>query len=158
MTEPNVQRGTLWFWMLISLGVALLIVALGVGLEPAGAAILRAPLSSPAAGALGFGLLMIWAAYAYGLSAGRAAGSQEMGVVLLNLGLPVALILLWSAELNALAFFVAIGWAMTLVGMGVRLFRREPLAGLMLLPLMGVSVTAILMSLTFWMVPAAQTA
>ncbi|WP_018140054.1 MULTISPECIES: hypothetical protein [unclassified Thioalkalivibrio] len=155
MTEPNVQRGTLWFWMAISLGVALLIVALGVGLEPAGAAILRAPLSSPAAGALGFGLLMVWAAYAYALSAGRAAGSQEMGVVILNLGLPVALILLWRAELNALAFFVALGWALTLGGMAMRLFRREALAGIMMLPLIGVSMTAILLSLTLWMVPAA---
>ncbi|WP_018866368.1 MULTISPECIES: hypothetical protein [unclassified Thioalkalivibrio] len=155
MTEPNVQRGTLWFWLAISLGVALLIIALGVGLEPAGAAILRAPLSSPAAGALGFGLLMVWAAYAYALSAGRAAGSQEMGVVILNLGLPVALILLWRAELNALAFFVAIGWTLTLGGMAVRLFRREALAGVMMLPIIGVSLTAILLSLTLWVVPAA---
>ena len=155
MTEPNVQRGTLWFWLAISLGVALLIIALGVGLEPAGAAILRAPLSSPAAGALGFGLLMIWAAYAYALSAGRAAGSQEMGVVILNLGLPVALILLWRAELNALAFFVAIGWTLTLGGMAMRLFRREALAGVMMLPIIGVSLTAILLSLTLWVVPAA---
>lgn len=155
MTEPNVQRGTLWFWMALSLGVALLIIALGVGLEPAGAAILRAPLSSPAAGALGFGLLMVWAAYAYALSAGRAAGSQEMGVVILNLGLPVALILLWRAELNALAFFVAIGWTLTLGGMAVRLFRREALAGVMMLPVIGVSLTAILLSLTLWVVPAA---
>ncbi|AKJ95115.1 MULTISPECIES: hypothetical protein [Thioalkalivibrio] len=155
MTEPNVQRGTLLFWMAISLGVALLIVALGVGLEPAGAPILRAPLSSPAAGALGFGLLMVWAAYAYALSAGRAAGSQEMGVVILNLGLPVALILLWRAELNALAFFVALGWALTLGGMAVRLFRREALAGVMMLPLIGVSLTAILLSLTLWVLPAA---
>lgn len=155
MTEPHVQRGTLWFWMAISLGVALLIVALGIGLEPAGAAILRAPLSSPAAGALGFGLLMVWAAYAYALSAGRAAGSQEMGVVILNLGLPVALILLWRAELNALAFFVALGWTLTLGGMAVRLFRREALAGVMMLPLIGVSLTAILLSLTLWVVPAA---
>ncbi|WP_019571313.1 hypothetical protein [Thioalkalivibrio sp. ALMg3] len=155
MTEPKVQRGTLLFWMAISLGVALLIVALGVGLEPAGAPILRAPLSSPAAGALGFGLLMVWAAYAYALSAGRAAGSQEMGVVILNLGLPVALILLWRAELNALAFFVALGWALTLGGMAVRLFRREALAGVMMLPLIGVSLTAILLSLTLWVLPAA---
>ncbi|WP_018145631.1 hypothetical protein [Thioalkalivibrio sp. AKL6] len=155
MTEPNVQRGTLLFWMAISLGVALLIVALGVGLQPAGAPILRAPLSSPAAGALGFGLLMVWAAYAYALSAGRAAGSQEMGVVILNLGLPVALILLWRAELNALAFFVALGWALTLGGMAVRLFRREALAGVMMLPLIGVSLTAILLSLTLWVLPAA---
>ncbi len=155
MTEPNVQRGTLWFWLAISLGVALLIIALGIGLEPAGAAILRAPLSSPAAGALGFGLLMVWAAYAYALSAGRAAGSQEMGVVILNLGLPVALILLWRAELNALAFFVAIGWTLTLGGMAMRLFRREALAGVMMLPIIGVSLTAILLSLTLWVVPAA---
>ncbi|WP_017940689.1 MULTISPECIES: hypothetical protein [unclassified Thioalkalivibrio] len=155
MTEPNVQRGTLWFWMAISLGVALLIIALGVRLEPAGAAILRAPLSSPAAGALGFGLLMVWAAYAYALSAGRAAGSQEMGVVILNLGLPVALILLWGAELNALAFFVAIGWTLTLGGMAMRLFRREALAGVMMLPIIGVSLTGILLSLTLWVVPAA---
>ncbi|WP_018949444.1 hypothetical protein [Thioalkalivibrio sp. ALMg11] len=155
MTEPNVQRGTLLFWMAISLGVALLIVALGIGLEPAGAPILRAPLSSPAAGALGFGLLMVWAAYAYALSAGRAAGSQEMGVVILNLGLPVALILLWRAELNALAFFVAMGWTLTLGGMAMRLFRREALAGVMMLPLIGVSLTAILLSLTLWVLPAA---
>lgn len=156
MTEPDVQRGTLWFWLAISVGVALLIVALGVGFEPRGAAVLRAPLSSPAAGALGFGLVMIWAAYAYALSAGRAAGSQEMGVVILNLGLPLALMLLWRAEINALAFFVAVGWAITLGGMGVRLFRREPLAGLMMLPIFGVSLTAILLSLTLWMVPMAE--
>ncbi|WP_373054588.1 hypothetical protein [Thioalkalivibrio sp.] len=155
MTEPNVQRGTLWFWMAISLGVALLIIALGVGLEPAGAAVLRAPLSSPAAGALGFGLLMVWAAYAYALSAGRAAGSQEMGVVILNLALPVALILTWRAELNALAFFVAVGWTLTLAGMAMRLFRREALAGVMMLPIIGVSLTGILLSLTLWVVPAA---
>ncbi|WP_018864444.1 MULTISPECIES: hypothetical protein [Thioalkalivibrio] len=154
MTEPDVQRGTLWFWLLISVGVALLIIALGVNLEPHGAAILRAPLASPAAGALGFGMVMVWAAYGYALTAGRAAGSQELGVVFLNLALPVALIVLWSTEVFALAFFVAFGWALTLVGMAFRLFRREALAGVMMLPIIGLSMTAILLSLTLWMVPA----
>lgn len=156
MTEPDVQRGTLWFWLAISVGVAVLIIALGVGFEPHGAALLRAPLTSPAAGAMGFGLVMIWAAYAYALSAGRAAGAQEMGVVTLNLALPVALMLLWRAEINAMAFFVALGWAITLGGMGVRLFRREPLAGLMVLPIFGVSITAVLLGLTLWMLPMAE--
>ncbi len=156
VTEPEVQRGTLWFWLLISLGVAAAIIGLGMQLEPAGAAILRAPLESPAAGALGFGLMMIWAAYAYALSAGKAAGSQEMGLVVLNLGLPLALIVLWTWEINALSFFVAVGWAISLGGMGIRLFRREPLAGVMMLPIFGVSLTAILLSLTLWMLPVAQ--
>lgn len=154
MTEPKIQRGTLWFWLPVSLGAALLLGALSVGLEPAGAAILRAPLSSPAAGALGFGLLLVWAAYAYGLTAGRAAGSREMGVIILNLGLPLALVLLWRVELNALGFFVALGWTLSVAGMAVRLFQREALAGLMLLPMIGVSLTAILMSLTLWVLPA----
>ena len=156
MTEPHVQRGTLWFWLPISLGVGLLIVALGAGLEPAGASMLRAPLSSPVAGAVGFGMLLVWAAYAYALSAGRAAGSREMGVAILNLGLPVGVVLLWQVELNALAFFVALGWTISLGGMGMRLFRREALAGLMVLPLFGASLSALLMALTLWMLPEAR--
>ena len=77
MTEPTIQRGNLWFWLILSLASALAIIGLGLGLEPRGAAVLRAPLHSPAAGAFGFGLLLVWAAFAYALSAG---GPQEVAI------------------------------------------------------------------------------
>ncbi len=157
MTEPTIQRGVLFFWLILSVGVAMAMVALGMGLEPAGAPILRAPLGSPAAGALGFGLLMIWAAYAYGLTAGRAAGRGDYALAGLNLGLPLLLMLLWLNGLNGLAFFVALGWSISLIGMGLRLFQREALAALMLLPILGVSLTGILLSLTLWVLPPAET-
>jgi hypothetical protein len=155
MTEPTVQRGTLWFWLIISLGAALALVGLGLGLEPHGATVLRAPTGSPAAGAFGFGLFLFWAAYAYALSAGRAAGGRDYLLVALNLGLPLLVMWLWLAGLYALAMITALGWSASLVAMGIRLFLREPIAGLMLLPIFGTSLTAIVLSLAFWMVPEA---
>ena len=158
MTEPTVQRGTLWFWLIISIGAALALVGLGLGLEPHGAAVLRAPTGSPAAGAFGFGLFLFWAAYAYGLSAGRAAGGRDYLLVALNLGLPLLVMSLWLGGLYALAMATALGWSASLVAMGVQLFLREPIAGLMLLPIFGTSLTAIVLSLAFWMVPEASAA
>jgi hypothetical protein len=158
MTEPTVQRGTLWFWLIISIGSALVLVGLGLGLEPHGAAVLRAPTGSPAAGAFGFGLFLFWAAYAYALSAGRAAGGRDYLLITLNLGLPAVVMLLWLGGLYALATIAAIGWSASLVTMGIRLFVREPIAGLMVLPIFGTSLTAIVLSLAFWMVPEAGAA
>jgi hypothetical protein len=140
------------------MGAALALVSLGVGLEPHGAAVLRAPTSSPAAGAFGFGLFLVWAAYAYALSAGRAAGGQDYLLVILNLGLPMAVMLLWQDARYALAIVVALGWSASLVTMGIRLFRREPIAGLMVLPIFGASLTATMLSLAFWMLPEAGAA
>lgn len=155
MTEPTVQRGTLWFWLILSIGAALALVGLGLGLEPHGAPVLRAPTGSPAAGAFGFGLFLFWAAYAYGLSAGRAAGGRDYLLVALNLGLPLLVMSIWLGGLYALAIIAALGWSASLAAMGVRLFLREPIAGLMLLPIFGTSLTAIVLSLAFWMVPEA---
>jgi hypothetical protein len=154
MTEPTIQRGNLWFWLILSLASALAVIGLGLGLEPRGAAVLRAPLHSPAAGAFGFGLLLVWAAYAYALSAGRAAGSRDLALAALTLGLPLLLMLLWLRDLNALALLVAVGWSASLVVMGIRLFQREPIAGLMVLPIFGTSLTGMLLSLTLWLLPA----
>ena len=154
MTEPTIQRGTLWFWLILSLGVALAIIALGVGLEPRGAAVLRAPLTSPAAGAFAFGLLLVWAAYAYALAAGRAAGSREMTLVALNLTLPLLCTLLLLAGHILPAIVSAFAWALSLLVLGVILVQREPLAGLMMLPIFGSSVTASLLTVTLWLMPA----
>ena len=154
MTEPTIQRGTLWFWLILSLGVALAIIALGVGLEPRGAAVLRAPLTSPAAGAFAFGLLLVWAAYAYALTAGRAAGSREITLVALNLTLPLLCTLLLTAGHILPAIVAAFAWALSLLVLGVILVQREPLAGLMMLPIFGSSLSASLFTLTLWLVPA----
>jgi uncharacterized membrane-anchored protein len=154
LTEPTIQRGTLWFWLILSLGVALAIIALGVGLEPRGAAVLRAPLSSPAAGAFAFGLLLVWAAYAYALAAGRAAGSRELTLVGLNLALPLLWMLLLLAGHILPGIVSALAWAISLLVLGVILVQREPLAGLMMLPLFGASLTASLLTLTLWLMPA----
>ena len=154
LTEPTIQRGTLWFWLILSLGVALAIIALGVGLEPRGAAVLRAPLGSPAAGAFAFGLLLVWAAYAYALAAGRAAGSREMTLVALNLTLPLGCMLLLLAGLILPAIVAAVAWAISLLVLGVILVQREPLAGLMMLPIFGSSLTVSLFTLTLWLLPA----
>ncbi len=158
MTEPNIQRGNLWFWLIISIGAALALVGLGLALEPHGASLLRAPTGSPAAGAFGFGLLLFWAAYAYALSAGRAAGGRDYPLVALNLGLPLLVMLLWLEGLYPLALLVALAWAVSLATMGVRLFLREAIAGLMVLPIFGSSLTAIMLSLAFWMLPEAGAA
>jgi hypothetical protein len=155
MTEPTIQRGNLWFWLIVSLASALAIIGLGLGLEPRGATVLRAPLYSPAAGAFGFGLLLVWAAYAYALSAGRAAGSRDLALAALTLGLPLLLMLLWLQDGHALALLVAVGWSASLVVMGIRLFQREAIAGLMVLPIFGASLTGVLLSLTLWLLPAA---
>jgi hypothetical protein len=155
MTEPTIQRGNLWFWLLLSLASALAIIGLGLGLEPRGAAVLRAPLHAPAAGAFGFSLLLVWAAFAYALSAGRAAGSRDLVLAALNLGLPMLLMLLWLRDWNALALLVAVGWSASLVVMGIRLFQREAIAGLMVLPIIGASLTGMMLSLTLWLLPAA---
>jgi hypothetical protein len=154
MTEPTIQRGNLWFWLILSLTSALAIIGLGLGLEPHGASVLRAPLQSPAAGAFGFGLLLVWAAFAYALSAGRAAGNRDLALAALNLGLPLLLMLLWLRDWPALALLVAIGWSASLVVMGIRLFQREAIAGLMVLPILGASLTGMMLSLTLWLLPA----
>ena len=156
MTEPTLQRGNLWFWLILSLTSALAIIGLGVGLEPHGASVLRAPLHSPAAGAFGFGLLLVWAAFAYALSAGRAAGSRDLALAALNLGLPLLLMVLWLRDWNSLALPVAVGWSASLVVMGIRLFQREAIAGVMVLPILGASLTGMMFSLTLWLLPAAR--
>ncbi|MFO8153477.1 hypothetical protein [Thioalkalivibrio sp.] len=158
MTEPTIQRGTLWFWLIISIGAALALVGLGLGLEARGAAVLRAPTGSPAAGAFGFGLFLFWAAYAYALTAGRASGGRDYLLVALNLGLPLLVMTLWLEGLYLLAVVAAIVWSSSLAAMGIRLFQREAIAGLMLLPIFGTSLTAIVLSLAFWMVPEANAA
>ncbi|MBS0002755.1 MAG: hypothetical protein KFF45_06735 [Thioalkalivibrio sp.] len=158
MTEPDIQRGTLWFWLIISIGAALALVGLGIGLEARGAAVLRAPAGSPAAGAFGFGLFLFWAAYAYALTAGRAAGGRDYLLVALNLGLPLLVMVLWLEGLFALAIVAAAVWSGSLGAMGIRLFQREAIAGLMVLPIFGTSLTAIMLSLAFWMLPDANAA
>lgn len=155
MTEPTIERGNLWFWLILSLSSALAIIGLGLGFEPRGATALRAPLHSPAAGAFGFGLLLVWAAFAYALSAGRAAGSRDLALAVVNLGLPLLLMLIWLRDWNALALLVALGWSASLVMMGIRLFQREAIAGLMVLPIFGASLTGTMLSLTLWLMPAA---
>lgn len=155
MTEPTIERGNLWFWLILSLSSALAIIGLGLGFEPRGATALRAPLHSPAAGAFGFGLLLVWAAFAYALSAGRAAGSRDLALAAVNLGLPLLLMLFWLRDWNALALLVALGWNASLAMMGIRLFQREAIAGLMVLPIFGASLTGTMLSLTLWLMPAA---
>ncbi|HSM28010.1 MAG TPA: hypothetical protein VK855_07910, partial [Thioalkalivibrio sp.] len=48
----------------------------------------------------------------------------------------------------------ALAWAISLLVLGVILVQREPLAGLMMLPLFGASLTATLLTLTLWLMPA----
>jgi hypothetical protein len=133
--------------------VALAITALGAGLEIRGAAVLRAPLSSPVAGAFGFGLLLIWAAYAYALAAGRASGGREMALIGLNLTMPLVWMLLLLAGHILPGIVSALAWALSVLVLGVILVQREPLAGLMMLPVFGTSLTAILLTLTLWLMP-----
>jgi hypothetical protein len=63
--------------------------------------------------------------------------------------------LLWLRESNALALLVAVSWTASLVVMGIRLFQREAIAGLMVLPIIGASLTGMMLSLTLWLLPAA---
>jgi len=76
-------------------------------------------------------------------------------LAMLNLGLPLLLMLLWLQESHALALLAAAGWSASLVLMGIRLFQREAIAGLMVLPIFGASLTGMMLSLTLWLMPAA---
>jgi tryptophan-rich sensory protein len=98
--------------------------------------------------------LLVWAAYAYALAAGRAAGSRELTLVGLNLTLPLLWTLLLLGGHILLGIVSALGWAISLLVLGVILVQREPLAGVMMLPIFGASLTASLLTLTLWLLPA----
>jgi len=154
ITEPAVDKRQLIFWMVISLSVGVAILWLSLGLQPAGAEMMRASQISPVSGATGFAFLLVWAAYAYAISISSPHDVVELVYIWLGLILPVVVMLLLLRQgLSLLALLVAVAWLVVVVVCAWQFARRQPLAGIMLLPLIGSAITGLLFSLTILLLP-----
>lgn len=153
MTEPVVDRRSLAYWMVASLIVAALLLWLGLGLHPPGAAYARTLPASPLSGAMGFAFLLAWAAFAYAASITAPHPGKERLALIAALALPLLVVLLLGAEMSMLALLLAIVWLAGLIWVAWQLAKREPLAGLMMLPVIGSAIASLLLSLTLWVIP-----
>ena len=99
---------------------------------------------------MGFTFLLVWAAFAWAAAATAPHPTSERALLGLGLLLPVAVVLLLRAALPVVALLVALAWLATLVAIGWRLARREPMAGIMTLPLIGAAISALLLTITLW--------
>lgn len=153
MPEPNVDRRALTFWMTVSLVVAVLLLWLGVDIHPPGTAGARTLPASPVSGAMGFTFLLAWAAFAYAAAITTPRPGTETGMLALILALPLAVVLLLGAGYSPLALLVAAAWLVVLIWTAWRMARRQALAGLMMLPLVGAAIASLLLSLTLWAIP-----
>ncbi|MDG4866798.1 hypothetical protein P8631_02085 [Guyparkeria sp. 1SP6A2] len=153
MTEPIVDRRSLAYWMVASLLVAALLLWLGLGLHPPGTAYARTLPASPLSGAMGFAFLLAWAAFAYGASITAPHPKTERLALIATLALPLLVVLLLGAEMSMLALLLAIVWLAGLIWVAWQLAKREPLAGLMVLPVIGSAIASLLLSLTLWVIP-----
>lgn len=153
MPEPNVDRRALTLWMTLSLIVAVLLLWLGIDIHPSGTAGARTLPASPVTGAMGFTFLLAWAAFAYAAAITTPRPGSETGMLVLILALPLAVVLLLGAGLSPLALLVAVVWLGVLVWTAWKMARRQALAGIMMLPLIGAAIASLLLSLTLWAIP-----
>lgn len=153
MTEPVVDRQSLAYWMVASLLVAGLLLWQGLGLHPPGAASARTLPASPLTGAMGFAFLLAWAAFAYAASITTPHPMPERVALIAALALPIVVVLLLGNGLSLLALLLAIVWLVGLVWVAWQLAKREPLASLMVLPVIGSAIASLLLSLTLWVIP-----
>lgn len=149
--EPDINRRALAIWMPISLAVAVLLLWLGFHLSPPGGAgsVQTLPVSSQM-GAVGFTYLLSWAAFAYAASISTPHNRTTHNLLGLSLVLPIAAVLALNYSVYILALLLAGGWLGVLVFTALRLAKREPLAGLMFLPLIGSAGGSILLPLIYW--------
>jgi len=153
MQEPDVNRGSLFFWMPVSLSVGIAILWLSLGLQPAGAEMMRASELSAVGGAMGFTFLLVWAAYAYAISITTPHKPVERVYLWSGLILPLLIMLLLWQEQALLPFLLGLVWLGVVITTAWGFARREPLAGIMLLPLIGSAFTGILFALTVMLLP-----
>jgi len=153
MHTPEADRGPLALWMIISLAVATLLLWLGGGIQPGGAHWIRTVPTSPVTGAMGFTFLLVWAAFAWAAAVTSPHPGSERILLGLALGLPLAMVTLLRAGWPVVGLLGALAWLAVLVTIGWRLARREPMAGIMTLPLIGAAVSALLLSVTLWALP-----
>ncbi|HSH27742.1 MAG TPA: hypothetical protein VK972_08280 [Wenzhouxiangella sp.] len=153
MSEPTVNRPALALWMIASLAVAVSLLWLGADLHPPGAESARTLPASPLTGAMGFAFLLAWAAFAYAAAITTPHRGLEHVGLWASLLLPLAIVVLLGAGQSLIALLLAIAWLATLIWTGWRLARREALAGLMVLPVIGSAIASLLLSLTLWVLP-----
>jgi hypothetical protein len=149
--EPDIDRRSLALWMPLSLAVAAVLLWLGLDLQPPGhAASIQTVPASPMIGAMGFAYLLSWAAFAYGISIGGPHESSTKLLLVASLLLPIAAVLALDYGITIGALLLAVVWLAALTLAAFRIARREPLGGLMFLPLIGSAVTSLLLTLTYW--------
>ena len=153
MTEPTVNRSALVLWMPASLLVAGLLLWLGADLHPPGAASARTLSASPLTGAMGFAFLLAFAAFAYAASITTPHTRAVQAGLWAGLALPLAVVLLLQAEWSVIALLTALAWLSALIWTAWQLAQREPLAGLMVLPVIGSAIASFLLSITLWVLP-----
>lgn len=149
--EPQINRHALAIWMPLSLAVAALLLWLGIQTPPpAGAASMQTVPASTEIGALGFTYLLSWAAFGYAASISTPHDLTMRNLLALTLALPISAVVALNHELPITATLSAVGWLIVLAISAFRLGRREPLAGLMLLPLIGSAGAGILLPVIYW--------
>ena len=153
MSEPTVNRAALAVWMPASLVVAVLLLWLGAGLHPPGAASARTLPASPLTGAMGFAFLLAFAAFAYAAAITTPHRRAEQAGLWASLALPLGVVLLLRAEWSLVGLLVAVAWLAILTWTAWQLARRQPLAGLMILPVIGSAIASFLLSVTLWALP-----
>ncbi|MFP4155135.1 MAG: hypothetical protein ACLFQH_03505 [Halothiobacillaceae bacterium] len=147
------NRESLLFWMTVSIAVALALIWIGLDLSTVGVDGMRGGAHTPMAGAMGFGFLLTWAAYAYAISITTPHSVAMKLQFWAGLALPVVVLLLLNAEWPVPAIVIALAWLGLLLRLAWVFAPREPLAAIMLLPLMGSALTAALFSLTLLLLP-----
>ncbi|MGM0516738.1 MAG: hypothetical protein ACQER6_03970 [Pseudomonadota bacterium] len=153
MHPPEADRGALVFWMTASLAIAVALLWLGGGIQPGGTHSIRTVPASPVTGAMGFTFLLVWAAFAWAAAATAPHPASERGLLGVSLVLPLIVILLLRADMPIVGLVIALAWLGVLVASGWRMARREPMAGIMTLPLIGAAITGVLLSITLWALP-----
>ncbi|MGC9456072.1 MAG: hypothetical protein ACP5DC_00990 [Halothiobacillaceae bacterium] len=153
MQEPRVNRESLLFWMPVSIAVALALIWIGLDLSSVGVDTLQPASRMSLAGAMGFGFLLIWAAYAYAISITTPHDAKLKAQLWAGLILPIVVLALINGAWAVWAMLLALAWLALLLRLAWVFAPREPLAALMLLPLMGSALTAVLFSLTLLMLP-----
>lgn len=149
--EPDINRRSLALWMPVSLAVAGVLLWLGLSLHPPGHATSIQDLpASPVMGAMGFGYLLSWAAFAYAIAISTPHDATSRSLFWLSLLLPIAAVIALDYDTPIGALILALGWLATLVLAALRIAQKEPLGGLMFLPLIGSAVASLLLTLTYW--------
>lgn len=151
--EPTVDRTALALWMPASLLVAVLLLWLGADLHPPGATSARTLPASPLTGAMGFAFLLAFAAFAYAAAITTPHRAAERAGLVVSLALPLAVVLLLRGEWSLPALLIAAVWLVTLIWTAWQLAQREPLAGIMVLPVIGSAIASFLLSVTLWVIP-----